>query len=53
MFKKIFIPIKENNYTPYVLKRGAVTIYALVLLIFNIATADIAALQASASVEAQ
>jgi len=53
MLQKYFIPTKENKYTPILLKRGIITLYALILLVFNVVTADISALQASAAVDSQ
>lgn len=53
MFKNLFLPTESNRYTPRLLSRGIITFYTLVLLIFNIATADIAALSAQAAVDSQ
>lgn len=53
MLKDFFIPTKTNNYTPHLLKRSAITVYTLILLVFNIVTANIASLQAAAEVDPQ
>lgn len=51
--EKFFLPLPENNYTPLLLKRGMLILYTLFILIFNIITADISALQASAAIDSQ
>jgi uncharacterized protein YkwD len=53
MLKEFFIPTSANNYTPILLKRGLISLYTLVLLAFNIGTANIASLKAYAQVDSQ
>lgn len=53
MIKNLFLPTTSNNYTPYLLKKGTITIYTLILLVFNIISSNIPALQASAAVDSR
>lgn len=53
MFKNFFLPTKSNNYTPHLLKRSAITVYTLVLLVFNLVTSNVSSLQAAADVDTQ
>ncbi len=51
--KNLFLPTESNNYTPKLLKRQAIVIYTLILLLFNILTAHIGILRAYADVDSQ
>ncbi len=49
--RQYFLPTEQNGFTPKLLSRGVITTYTLILLVFNILSANVSVLRVHAAVD--